>query len=91
MASDPAGRNSGNSRNGHRAKAVLSEMGPVEVSVPRDRDSSFGPKIIAKRQRRLTRVEDMVISLPAKGLTHGKLPRTWPRSTACWTLSAGRK
>ncbi len=38
---DPAGRDSGNSRNGHRAKTVLSEAGPVEISVPRDRDSSF--------------------------------------------------
>jgi hypothetical protein len=70
---DPAGRNGGNSRNGHRAKTVLTETGPVEVSVPRDRDSSFEPKIVAKRQRRLTGVEDMVISLSAKGLTHGEI------------------
>jgi putative transposase len=70
---DAAGRNSGNSRNGHRAKTVLTEAGPVEVSVPRDRDSSFEPKIVAKRQRRLTGVEDMVISLSAKGLTHGEI------------------
>src|SRR5215813_1383587 len=46
---DPAGRNGGNSRNGHRAKTVLTEAGPVELSVPRDRDSSFEPKIVAKR------------------------------------------
>jgi putative transposase len=70
---DPAGRNGGNSRNGHRGKTVLTETGPVEVSVPRDRDSSFEPKIVAKRQRRLTGVEDMVISLSAKGLTHGEI------------------
>jgi transposase-like protein len=70
---DPAGRNSGNSRNGYRAKTVLTEAGPVEISVPRDRDSSFEPKIVAKRQRRLTGVEDMVISLSAKGLTHGEI------------------
>jgi putative transposase len=70
---DPDGRNSGNSRNGHRAKTVLTEAGPVEISVPRDRDSSFEPKIVAKRQRRLTGVEDMVISLSAKGLTHGEI------------------
>ena len=70
---DPAGRNSGNSRNGHRAKTLLTEAGPVEISVPRDRDSSFEPKIVAKRQRRLTGVEDMVISLSAKGLTHGEI------------------
>ena len=70
---DPAGRNGENSRNGHRAKTVLTETGPVEISVPRDRDSSFEPKIVAKRQRRLTGVDDMVISLSAKGLTHGEI------------------
>ena len=70
---DAAGRNSGNSRNGRRAKTLLTEAGPVEISVPRDRDSSFEPKIVAKRQRRLTGVEDMVISLSAKGLTHGEI------------------
>jgi putative transposase len=70
---DPEGRKSGNSRNGYRAKTVITEAGPVELSVPRDRDSSFEPRIVAKRQRRLTGVEDMVISLSAKGLTHGEI------------------
>src|SRR5579864_7866285 len=70
---DPGGRDGGNSRNGYRAKTVLTEAGPVEISVPRDRDSSFEPKIVAKRQRRLTGVEDLVISLSAKGLTHGEI------------------
>src|SRR6266705_2737181 len=58
---DPAGRNGGNSRNGYRGKTVLTEAGSVELSVPRDRDSTFEPKIIAKRQRRLSGVEDLVI------------------------------
>jgi len=70
---DPGGRNGGNSRNGHRAKTVLTEAGPVELSVPRDRDSSFAPKIVAKRQRRLTGIDELVISLSAKGLTHGEI------------------
>ena len=70
---DPAGRNGGNSRNGHRAKTVLTDTGPVEISVPRDRDSSFEPKIVGKRQRRLTGVDEVVISLSAKGLTHGEI------------------
>jgi putative transposase len=78
----PEGRDGGNSRNGRRAKTVITGTGPVELSVPRDRDSSFEPKIVAKRQRRLTGVDDMVISLSAKGLTHGEIPRTWPRCTA---------
>jgi putative transposase len=51
---DPAGRDGGNSRNGHRAKTVLTDTGPVDISVPRDRDSSFEPRMVAKRQRRLT-------------------------------------
>src|SRR6202030_2292963 len=70
---DPEGRNGSNSRNGHRPKTVLTEAGPVDITVPRDRDSSFEPKIVAKRQRRLTGGEDMVISLSAKGLTHGEI------------------
>jgi putative transposase len=70
---DPAGRDGGNSRNGHRSKTVLTEAGPVEVSVPRDRDASFDPQIVAKRQRRLGGIDDMVISLVAKGLTTGEV------------------
>ncbi len=70
---DPAGRDGGNSRNGHRAKTLLTKAGPVDIAVPRDRDSSFEPIIVAKRQRRLTGVEDLVISLSAKGLTHGEI------------------
>jgi putative transposase len=70
---DPAGRDGGNSRNGRRSKTLLTEAGPVEISVPRDRDASFEPRIVAKRQRRLTGVDDLVLSLSAKGLTHGEI------------------
>ena len=70
---DAAGRDGGNSRNGHRAKTVLTEVGPVEIEVPRDRDGSFEPKIVAKRQRRLSGVDELVISLSAKGLTTGEV------------------
>ncbi|MEU9890940.1 IS256 family transposase [Sphaerisporangium sp. NPDC051011] len=70
---DPAGHGSGNSRNGKRSKTVLTDVGPVELSVPRDRDGSFEPKIVAKRQRRLSGVDEMVISLSAKGLTTGEI------------------
>ena len=45
----------------------------MEISGPRDRDASFEPKIVAKRQQRLTGVDEMVISLSAKGLTHGEI------------------
>jgi putative transposase len=70
---DPAGRGTGNSRNGARSKTVLTDVGPVELEVPRDRNGSFEPKIVAKRQKRLTGVDEMVISLAAKGLTTGEI------------------
>jgi putative transposase len=70
---DPVGRNGGNSRNGRRGKTVLTEVGPVEFAVPRDRDGSFEPKLIPKHARRLTGIEDLVISLSAKGLTTGEI------------------
>jgi putative transposase len=70
---DPAGKDGGNSRNGKRAKTVLTDIGPVPIEVPRDRDGSFEPKIVRKRQRRLSGVEDLVVSLVAKGLTTGEV------------------
>ncbi|WP_443055318.1 IS256 family transposase [Streptomyces sp. NBC_00258] len=70
---DPAGKDGGNSRNGTRSKTVLTDIGPVEIGVPRDREGSFEPAIVKKRQRRLTGVDEMVLSLSAKGLTHGEI------------------
>jgi len=70
---DPAGRGSGNSRNGTRAKTVLTEIGPVDIEVPRDVNSSFDPQIVKKRQRRLTGIDEIVLSLTAKGLTTGEV------------------
>jgi putative transposase len=71
---DPAGRGSGNSRNGTRVKTVLTEtVGPVEVEVPLDRDATFDPVIVRKRQRRLGGVDTIVLSLVAKGLTTGEV------------------
>lgn len=70
---DAAGRDSGNSRNGHRSKTVLTEVGPVQIEVPRDRDATFEPRIVGKRKRRLSGVDELVISLSAKGLTTGEV------------------
>jgi transposase-like protein len=70
---DPAGRNGQNSRNGARSKTVITEVGPVELDVPRDRDGTFEPRIVPKRARRLTGVDELVISLVAKGLTTGEV------------------
>jgi transposase-like protein len=70
---DPSGRNGDNSRNGKRSKTVLTEVGPVQIEVPRDRDSTFEPQIVRKRQRRLDGIDGMVLSLSAKGLTTGEI------------------
>ena len=70
---DSAGRDGGNSRNGTRPKTVLTDIGPVEVEIPRDRDGTFQPQVVRKRQRRLNGIDGLVISLSAKGLTHGEI------------------
>jgi putative transposase len=71
---DPAGAGSGNIRNGTRAKSVLTEAtGQVDIQVPRDRASTFEPQIVKKRQRRLSGVDEIVLSLYAKGLTTGEI------------------
>jgi putative transposase len=69
----PAGRNGENSRNGTRTKTVQTEVGPVEIEVPRDRDGSFEPGIVKKRQRRLDGIDEIVLSLTARGLTTGEV------------------
>jgi putative transposase len=66
---DPAGIGSGNSRNGHGRKTVHTTAGPVELEVPRDRNGSFVPGIAPKRKRRMGNVEDMIISLYARGMS----------------------
>jgi putative transposase len=70
----PSEPGSGNVRNGTRPKTVLSEAtGEVGIDVPRDRAGTFEPQIVRKRQRRLTGVDEMVLSLYAKGLTTGEI------------------
>jgi transposase-like protein len=71
---DPAGAGTGNIRNGTRGKSVLTEAsGQVEIEVPRDRAGTFEPQIVRKRQRRLNGVDEIVLSLYAKGLTTGEI------------------
>jgi len=68
------GRDSTNVRNGNRPKTVLTHAtGQVELEVPRDRDGSFEPVIVRKRQRRLGEVDEVVLSLYARGLTTGEI------------------
>src|SRR3954447_17994259 len=66
---DPAGRGSGNSRNGYSSKTVLGDDGAVEIAVPRDRNGSFAAPIVPKRQTRLDGFDDRIISLYARGLS----------------------
>jgi putative transposase len=71
---DPADIGAGNIRNGIRSKTVLTEhSGQVAIEVPRDRASTFEPQIVKKRQRRLSGVDEVVLSLYAKGLTTGEI------------------
>ena len=58
-----------NSRNGTTPKTVESEVGPIELDVPRDRGGSFTPRLVPKGQRRLGGLDDMIISLYAGGMT----------------------
>ena len=70
----PSGNQSGNVRNRGRPKTVLTGgTGQVGIEVPRDRDGTFEPQIVKKRQRRLGRVDEIVLSLYAKGLTTGEI------------------
>jgi putative transposase len=66
---DPAGRGSPNSRNGSTPKTLATEVGEVPLSVPRDRNSSFEPRLVPKGQRRAGGLDDMIISLYAGGMT----------------------
>jgi putative transposase len=66
---DPAGYKSGNSRNGTTKKTLKGEFGELELETPRDRNGTFEPKIVAKRQTRFTGFDDKIISLYARGLT----------------------
>jgi putative transposase len=66
---DPAGRGSGNSRNGTTGKTVLTDVGAVDLAVPRDRNGSFEPQIVRKGQTRLEGFNDRIIALYARGMT----------------------
>jgi len=66
---EPAGRGSGNSRNGHGRKKIKGDFGEVEIATPRDRDGSFDPKLIEKRSSSVGNFTAKIISLYARGMT----------------------
>jgi putative transposase len=66
---DPAGYNSGNSRNGTTAKTVKGDFGEIEVETPRDRNGSFEPQILRKHQTRFDGFDDKILSMYSRGMT----------------------
>ena len=66
---DPAGRGSGNSRNGTSAKVLLTDAGALDLDVPRDRNGDFEPRIVPKGTTRLKGFNDRIVSLYARGMT----------------------
>jgi putative transposase len=70
---DPVGVGSGNNRNGHSSKRVHTEVGTVEIKVPRDRNGTFDPQVVPKHARRIDGFNESVLSLYAKGLTTGEI------------------
>jgi putative transposase len=66
---DPAGHNSGNSRNGATIKTLKGDFGEVPLEMPRDRNGSYEPKIIGKGQKRFTGFEDKITSMYARGMS----------------------
>jgi len=63
------GRGSGNNRNGKGRKTVQGDTGALEIEVPRDRNGTFEPQLVKKRQRRLEGFDDKVLALYARGLS----------------------
>jgi transposase-like protein len=72
-AQGPATGTKRNERNGRRRKSVATEVGPVQVIVPRDRAGSFDPRVVRKSSRRTSGIDEMVVSLVGKGLTTGEV------------------
>ena len=66
---DPAGNNSGNSRNGSSKKKLNGDFGKLDLETPRDRNGNFEPKIVARNQTRFTGFDDKIISMYSRGMT----------------------
>jgi putative transposase len=66
---DPAGYNSGNSRNGSTPKTVKGEFGEVKIETPRDRNATFEPQILRKHQTRFDGFDEKILSMYARGMT----------------------
>lgn len=87
---DPAGRELPNARNGTTAKTVASEVGPVTLNIPRDRDGSFTPRLVPRGSRRLGGLDDIIISLYAGGMTARPRRSTVPGTGSSRSWSSRR-
>ena len=89
---DPEASMFANSRNGTTPKTVATQVGDVELDVPRDRDGTFTPRLVPKGSRRLGGLDEMIISLYAGGMTSATSSITWrPRSApSCPTRRSAR-
>lgn len=65
-----------NYRNGYKTKKLRSKYGEVDLSVPQDRESTFEPKIVKKRQKDISAIDDKIISMYAKGMTTRQISET---------------
>jgi len=66
---DPAGAGSGNNRNGHSTKTVLTDAGAIPIKIPRDRNAEFDPALVPKHQRRLSEFNDLICGLMSRGMS----------------------
>ena len=64
-----AGEEAGNTRNGYGRKTVTTETGPIELAIPRDRQATFDPQLIARYQRRFPGFDDKIVSMYARGMS----------------------
>ena len=71
------GKNTGNSRNGYSSKSLKGNFGEVEISTPRDRNSTFDPQIIRKGQTRITEFDEQILALYARGMTTRDIAATF--------------
>lgn len=66
---DPVGRNKNNSRNGKTSKTVRTDVGEVDLEIPRDRESSFQPQVVKKHERNISDLDEQIIAMYSKGMT----------------------
>jgi transposase-like protein len=72
-----AGKNSGNSRNGSSSKIIKGDFGEIEITTPRDRNSTFEPQIVRRNQTRITEFDQQILTLYAKGMTTRDIAETF--------------